>query len=189
MKPAAISVWIRRLLTKRKHKVIVANPRTLRAIIYESDNKNDQRDAEMLNRIGHSDRSLLYGITHNRLHQSIKIIDASAVLVAAVSNSLTMVRSSVWASSCRRLQHGGLCPQTTEALKPEDDALDRVFQSDDVLIDSLVDVVDHRGKRRTLPDPVAPHEMTTHPDACTAEPKYRHRYSNRKLRGFLEHVA
>ena len=142
-------------MTERKHKVIVANPRTLRAIIYESDNKNDQRDAEMLNRIGHSDRSLLYGITHkSKLHRRVlKIIDASAVLVAARFKLVNHVRGSLkrlgifLPSGCST---EAFARKATEALKPEDDALDRVFKSDDVLIDSLVDVVDHRGKRQTF---------------------------------------
>ena len=61
--------WISRLFEERKHKVIVANPRKLRAI-YETDNKNDQRDAEMLARIGRFARKLLYGIQHkDEVHQ------------------------------------------------------------------------------------------------------------------------
>lgn len=44
MEAGCHSLWISRLFTERGHKVIVANPRKLRAI-YESDNKNDQRIA------------------------------------------------------------------------------------------------------------------------------------------------
>ena len=44
MEAGCHSPWISRLFTERGHKVIVANPRKLRAI-YESDNKNDQRIA------------------------------------------------------------------------------------------------------------------------------------------------
>jgi len=57
MEAGTHSPWISRLFQERRHKVIVANPRKLRAI-YETDNKNDQRDAEMLARplrfLGHS---------------------------------------------------------------------------------------------------------------------------------------
>ncbi|MEM1221681.1 MAG: transposase [Verrucomicrobiota bacterium] len=67
MEAGCHSPWISRLFTEDQHKVIVANPRKLRAI-YESDNKNDQRDAEMLARIGRFDRSLLYGILPTRVN-------------------------------------------------------------------------------------------------------------------------
>ena len=82
MEAGCHSPWISRLFTERGHKVIIANPRKLRAI-YESDNKNDQRDAEMLARIGRSDRKLLYGIEHkSEVDQRVlKVINVRDVLV------------------------------------------------------------------------------------------------------------
>ena len=69
MEAGTHSPWISRLFQERGHKVTIAWPRKLRAI-YESENKNDQRDAEMLARIGRFDRKLLYGIEHkSELHQ------------------------------------------------------------------------------------------------------------------------
>ena len=62
MEAGCHSPWISRLFTDQGHKVIVANPRKLRAI-YESDNKNDRRDAEMLARIGRFDRICFMGST------------------------------------------------------------------------------------------------------------------------------
>lgn len=76
--------------------MIVANPRKLRAI-YETDNKNDERDAEILARIGRFDRKLLYGIEHkSEAHQrALKIIDARDVLVAARVKLVNHVRGSL----------------------------------------------------------------------------------------------
>ena len=90
------SPWISRLFTERGHKVIIANPRKLRAI-YESDNKNDQRDAEMLARIGRFDRTLLYGIEHkSEVDQRVlKIIDVRDVLVATRVKLVNCVRGSL----------------------------------------------------------------------------------------------
>ncbi|MEO0508570.1 MAG: transposase, partial [Verrucomicrobiota bacterium] len=60
------SPWISRLFEELGHKVIVANPRKLGAI-YKSDNKTDERDAEMLARIGRFDPKLLHAIQHSSL--------------------------------------------------------------------------------------------------------------------------
>jgi len=96
MEAGCHSPWISRLFTQQSHKVIVANPRKLRAI-YESDHKNDQRDAEMLARIGRFDRKLLYGIDHkSEEHQrALKIIDARDVLVSARVKLINSVRGSL----------------------------------------------------------------------------------------------
>ena len=96
MEAGCHSPWISRLFTRQGHKVIVANPRKLRAI-YESDNKNDQRDAEMLARIGRFDGKLLYGIEHkSEAHQrALKIIDARDVLVSARVKLVNHVRGSL----------------------------------------------------------------------------------------------
>lgn len=96
MEAGCHSPWISRLFTENGHKVIVANPRKLRAI-YEADNKNDQRDAEMLARIGRFDRKLLYGIDHkSEVHQrALKIIDARDVLVSARVKLINSVRGSL----------------------------------------------------------------------------------------------
>ena len=84
MEAGTPSPWISRLFQEREHEIIVANPPKLRAI-YESDNKNDQRDAEMLARIGRFDRKLLYGIEHkSELHQcQLSDIHTRDALVAA----------------------------------------------------------------------------------------------------------
>ncbi|MBT62210.1 MAG: IS110 family transposase [Puniceicoccaceae bacterium] len=96
MEAGCHSPWIDRLFQERGHKVIVANPRKLR-VIYDTDNKNDQRDAEILARIGRCDRNLLYGIEHkSEAHQrALKIVDARDILVAARVKLVNHVRGSL----------------------------------------------------------------------------------------------
>ena len=96
MEAGCHSPWISRLFNGRGHKVVVANPRKVRAI-YDTDNKNDERDAELLARIGRFDRNLLYGIDHkSEAHQrALKIIDARDTLVAARVKLVNHVRGSL----------------------------------------------------------------------------------------------
>ena len=96
MEAGSHSPWISRLFESRGHKVVVANPRKLRAI-YDTDNKNDQRDAELLARIGRFDHNLLYGIEHKcEAHQrALKIVQARDALVAARVKLINHVRGSL----------------------------------------------------------------------------------------------
>lgn len=57
------SPWTSRLFQALGHRVLVANPRKVRAI-YQNDRKCDRRDAEMLARIARSDEKLLYPVQH-----------------------------------------------------------------------------------------------------------------------------
>lgn len=90
------SPWISRLFEERGHKVIVANPRKLGAI-YKSDNKTDERDAEMLARIGRFDTKLLHAIQHSSLkHQrDRKVVDNREALVGVRTKLINYVRSSL----------------------------------------------------------------------------------------------
>ena len=80
---------------RRDHlRAFALRTRKVRAI-YDTDNKTDERDAEMLARIGRLDPNLLYGITHkSEEHQRVlKIIDARDALVAARVSLVNHVRS------------------------------------------------------------------------------------------------
>jgi transposase len=57
------SPWLSRYLQSLGVRVLVANARKVRAI-YQSERKNDDRDAEQLARIARVDESLLHPITH-----------------------------------------------------------------------------------------------------------------------------
>lgn len=57
------SPWTSRYFKALGHRVLVANPRKVRAI-YQNDRKSDRRDAEMLARIARSDEKLLHPVEH-----------------------------------------------------------------------------------------------------------------------------
>ena len=57
------SPWTSRFLKDLGHRVLVANPRKVRAI-YQNIRKSDRRDAEMLARIARTDETLLYPVEH-----------------------------------------------------------------------------------------------------------------------------
>lgn len=90
------SGWISRLLTNTGCEVLVGNPRKLR-VIWESDQKNDSRDAEMLARIARFDPELLYPITHKGEQAQIdmKLLRSRDILVKSRASFINHVRSSV----------------------------------------------------------------------------------------------
>lgn len=57
------SPWISRFLKDLGHRVLVANPRKVRAI-YQNERKCDKRDAELLARIARTDEKLLFPVEH-----------------------------------------------------------------------------------------------------------------------------
>ena len=63
MEAGTHSGWVSRILEELGHEVLVGNPRKLRAI-WDSAQKNDVRDAEMLARIARLDPQLLHPIRH-----------------------------------------------------------------------------------------------------------------------------
>lgn len=90
------SPWISRLLISIGCNVLVGNPRKLRAI-WESDNKTDGRDAEMLARIARFDPDLLYPIRHKAKQAQIDmtLLHAREALVKNRSNLINHMRGSV----------------------------------------------------------------------------------------------
>jgi transposase len=57
------SPWTSRFLKDLGHRVLVANPRKVRAV-YQNVRKSDRNDAELLARIARSDEKLLYPVEH-----------------------------------------------------------------------------------------------------------------------------
>ena len=57
------SPWISRFLQEEGCRVLIANPRKLRAI-YQNERTSDRRDAQMLARIARLDPALLYPVRH-----------------------------------------------------------------------------------------------------------------------------
>ncbi len=90
------SPWISRLLTTMGCTVLVGNPRKLR-VIWDSNDKCDGRDAEMLARIARFDPDLLYPVTHRgkQAQVDLELIQARDILVKNRSSLTNHVRSSV----------------------------------------------------------------------------------------------
>jgi transposase len=102
MEAGTHSAWVSRELEAMGHEVLVGNPRKLRAI-WDTDEKDDDRDAEMLARIARFDRSLLHPIHHRgkEAHTDLAVLKARDVLVRSRSKLVAHVRGSVKASGSR----------------------------------------------------------------------------------------
>lgn len=88
MEAGTHSGWIARLLEERGHRVVVANPRHVRAI-WESDQKSDVTDAEMLARLVRVDETLLHPI---RLRSEATHVDH---LTLKARNALVQTRTKL----------------------------------------------------------------------------------------------
>ena len=90
------SGWVSRILEELGHEVLVGNPRKLRAI-WESNEKDDDRDAEMLGRIGRLDPKLLSPIRHRgkEAQLDLAVVKARDMLVTTRSMLITHARGTV----------------------------------------------------------------------------------------------
>ena len=90
------SPWISRLLSDLGHHVLIGNPRKLR-MIWNSDNKSDARDAEMLARIGRLDPDLLSPLQHRgeKAQIDLSLIKSRHTLVKCRSSMINFVRNMV----------------------------------------------------------------------------------------------
>jgi transposase len=90
------SPWISRLLEQMGFKVIVANARKLR-FIWQTTNKSDQRDAEMLAEVGQLKPKLLYPIEHRgeQAQVDLALIKARDILVKTRTCLINHVRCTV----------------------------------------------------------------------------------------------
>lgn len=90
------SGWVSRLLEELGHKVLVGNPRKLR-VIWDSDKKGDDRDAEMLARIARFDPHLLYPIHHRsqQAQSDLAVIKARDMLVKSRTILIAHARGAV----------------------------------------------------------------------------------------------
>jgi transposase len=93
------SPWISRYLQEQGSRVLIANPRKLRAI-YQHERKSDRRDAQMLARIGRLDPALLYPVKHGSEEAQqdllrIKLRDSLVRARVAVINSVRFTLKSL----------------------------------------------------------------------------------------------
>lgn len=96
MEAGTHSGWVSRILEELGFEVLVGNPRKLRAI-WDSDQKCDGKDAEMLARIARFDPHLLYPIHHRgqKAQTDLAIIKARDMLVKVRSTLITHARGTV----------------------------------------------------------------------------------------------
>lgn len=90
------SAWVSRVLEEMGHEVLVGNPRKLR-MIWDSDEKYDDRDAEMLARVAQFDPKLLYPITHRsaQTQYDLSVIKGRDMLVKTRAQLVTHARGIV----------------------------------------------------------------------------------------------
>ena len=90
------SPWISRELKALGCNVLVGNPRKLRSI-WNSDDKTDVHDSEMLARIARFDSGLLYPITHRneQAQADLELLKARDMLVKTRTSLINHVRGAV----------------------------------------------------------------------------------------------
>jgi transposase len=96
MEAGTHSGWVSRILEELGHEVLVGNPRKLRAI-WDSTNKTDDRDAEMLARIARVDPHLLHPIHHRgqKAQADLAVIKARDTLVKVRATLIAHARGLV----------------------------------------------------------------------------------------------
>lgn len=102
MEAGTHSSWVSHKVEELGHDVLVGNPRKLR-VIWDSNEKNDQRDAEMLARIARLDKELLYPIHHRSMESQadLALIKARNALVKMRSKLVSFSRGIVKSSGHR----------------------------------------------------------------------------------------
>ena len=90
------SGWVSRELEAMGHEVLVSHSRKLRAI-WQSDGKDDERDAEMLGRLARFDRRLLCPMKHRGVEaqKDLAVIKARDMLVRTRARLVAHARGAV----------------------------------------------------------------------------------------------
>lgn len=126
MEVGSHSPWISRLFKALGHRVLVANPRKIRAI-YQNERKSDRKDAEILARLARSDEKLLHPVEHvaeefqrdllqiklrdNLVRQRVDIISSVRFTLKSLGVMLPSPNSASFARHARnklRNEHSGL---------------------------------------------------------------------------------
>lgn len=141
MEAGTHSPWVSRHLKKHGLKVLVANPRKLRAI-YDSDNKSDERDAEMLARIGRFDPKMLYPISHNS-EECQRAFAKLKCRQALVSNRTSLVNTT---RGLLKSQGVGLPPGWSTDSFPKK-AREHLAEKDLTMVTYLLDTIESISKQ------------------------------------------
>lgn len=119
------SPWVSHLLMSDGFEVLVGNARKLRAV-WDTVNKSDVRDAELLARIARFDAELLCPIHHRgrEAHMDLAVIKARDALVRSRTDLINFVRGTVKAAGTRlpgcsaEAFHRRVAEHVPEALRP-----------------------------------------------------------------------
>jgi len=93
------SPWTSRFFKELGHRVLVANPRKVRAI-FKAERKSEDRDAELLARIARVDEELLHPLGHGDAHQqrdmlAIKLRDSLVRSRVGIINAVRFTLKSL----------------------------------------------------------------------------------------------
>lgn len=135
MEVGSHSPWISRLFKSLGHRVLVANPRKVRAI-YQNERKSDRKDAEILARLARSDEKLLHPVEHvaeefqrdllqiklrdNLVRQRVDIISSVRFTLKSLGVMLPSPNSESFARHARnklRTEHSGLLALVEASLR------------------------------------------------------------------------
>lgn len=102
METGTHSRWVSELLSGMGLEVLVANSRRTRSI-WDTEEKDDDRDAEQLARLGRFDRKLLHPVVHRgaEVHRDLETLRARDILVSCRTKLVNHVRGVVKASGYR----------------------------------------------------------------------------------------
>lgn len=131
METGTHSRWLSQLLLGLGHDVVVANTRRLR-MIFQSENKTDKVDAQMLARVGRFDTKLLSGIRHrsNKVHQDLEVLKSRSFVVQQRTATIVRIRNVVKSAGYRLPPCGAeaFCKKTRALLPTEvADILDHFY--------------------------------------------------------------
>jgi len=98
----AHSRWVKKVLESLGHEVTVANARQL-PLLTKSDKKSDQRDAELLAKMGRSELDLIEPVTHreDQAQADLAVPKARDLLVRQRTAVINQVRGMIKATGCR----------------------------------------------------------------------------------------
>lgn len=137
------SPWLSRFLAGLGHRVIVANPRKVRAI-YQNTRKSDRKDAEMLARLARMDEKLLHPIEHrseemqrdllqiklrdNLVRQRVDVISAVRFTLKSLGILLRSPNTACFAKYARKSLGGKDSEATLALIEPSLNVIDAMTQ-------------------------------------------------------------
>ena len=105
METGTHSLWMSELIKGLGFEVIVAHARDL-ALIYRSDRKNDQLDAEKLARLAQADRKLLHPVKHMTLERQtdLTVLKARDLVVRQRTQLINTIRGLLRAAGHKLIE-------------------------------------------------------------------------------------